>query len=210
MLAAVLQKFVELFPDLIREAAKSPLGVISLIVLVISLVTMVLFRRGDRTTLIAFLLFLVSLLALAFKVMAVYPAVEEAHRERTVGPGRVDLQTAAAWKDPIIRILGGTVITTNGNELRVEAAKHLIVEGQAKIQSFDPEGRISPPTAKPPAPRGADLPEAGQCENGRAGNPGEKGDPGAPGLSGKPAGSILITAHRATGSLTIVNKGMDG
>ncbi|MEY2487736.1 MAG: hypothetical protein QOH39_3384 [Verrucomicrobiota bacterium] len=210
MSASGLHKFVELFPDLIREASKSPLGVLSLIVLVISLVTMVLFRRAGGMTLIAFVLFLGSLLALAFRMMSVYPAVEQEHRERTVGPGRVELEAPAEWKDPIIRILGGTVITTNGNDLRLRADKELIVEGEAKIQSYDPQKSLPAPAAKPQTPHGADIPEAGQCQNGRVGNPGGDGELGATGSPGKPGGKIYISAEEATGSLTIIDCGMDG
>src|SRR5947209_4718726 len=190
MSPAGLQKFVELFPDLIREAAKSPLGVVSLIVLLISLVTLAFFPRGDRRKLIGFILFLISLVALAFKVMAVYPAVEQEHRERTIGPGRVDLDAPAAWNDPVIRILGGTVITTNGNDLKVDAGKQLVLEGQVRIQSFNPEASLPPPPAKPPGQRGPDIPEARQCEAGRAGNLGENGHAGETGFAGKGAGKI--------------------
>ena len=88
---SVFDTFVRLFPDLVREAATSPLGVIALIVLVLSLVIMVLFRRGQAYTLVAFLAFLASLTALGWQMARAYPEVERENRELTVGPQLYEL-----------------------------------------------------------------------------------------------------------------------
>lgn len=207
----IIETFVRLFPDLVREAASSPLGIIALIVLVASLVIMVLFRRGHGLTLIAFLAFLVSITILGLQMAKVYPEVERENRELVVGPQAYDLSQDTRWTAPNIRIRGGTVVQTNGHDFGIEVTKgQLTIEGQATIRSFAPGTMPPVPPDKPPAARGANISEAGQCRNGLAGNRGVAGETGAVGLHGKDAGRIAILAPRATGSITIVNAGMDG
>ena len=207
-----LSTFVKLFPDLIEAAAKEPLGIIALIVLILSLVIMVLFKgSGRHFTLIAFLAFLGSLTFISYQMVTLYPSVKKQNEEFVIGPELYDLQGPTEWTYPNIRVRGGTIIQTNGYDLTMAAPEgELIIEGQATIRSFPDDFSTPTPPQVPKAADGAVLGEADRCSNGIKGNTGATGTTGTAGVAGKDAGPVKIIAHEAKGTLLINNSGTNG
>jgi hypothetical protein len=205
-----LETFIRLFPKVIRAVADNPLGVVALIVLVISLVTMVLFYGKRKGVLAAFVIFVVALTVLAFRVIAVYPEVKRTNAEQDFGPQSYNLETDTTWSAPIINVRDGTVVNTNGHNFAIDAKNRLTVAGHMIIRSFREDAAPAAPPEKSPAPRAPDLPEAPRCQPGRQGNPGIAGEVGEPGATGSIAGRVSIIAPTATGSIKVINTGMNG
>jgi hypothetical protein len=101
--------FVKLFPEIIRESSTSPIALIALICLVVSLVVLLLFgKEGGIYKLIAFSLFIVSLVFLGNQVLIAYEAVRHKNPAESDLPKALLAQISGSVTFDYVKSLIGT------------------------------------------------------------------------------------------------------
>ncbi|WP_343894400.1 hypothetical protein [Craurococcus roseus] len=204
------ETFVRLFPEIIKAAAASPLGVISLIVLCASLVIMAVFRRhGGPIALIAFLAFIASLTFFGWRLTEATRTLQE--NALVISPNSYSLSAPVTWRGPSVLVRSGTVVETNGFPFQIEATEGPVDLEGLTITSFKASDAPPPPPARPVANAGPPLPEAARCTNGGRGNKGDDGIAGQAGQRGKDATPVrIISPSTVSGTAIIRNVGMNG
>lgn len=137
-------------------------------------------------------------------------------RHAKVIAARIVLPGPTSWDFESFSIPSGTIIETNGHELRLKTVD-LRIQGQATIRAFDEKATPDP---QPKESDGNDAPDfargpntGGRCQkcDARHGPKGGDGSGGKPGEPGSDASLMLVEVTRALeGQLRIKNRGGRG